>query len=317
MKKFALTTLTLLNFISLPSFADKKVTLALNWKPEPQFGGFYEAELKGFFKKNKVAVVIQPGGSGTPTVQMAAAGTVEFGIVSADELLISRERGSDLVALYVVYQTNPQGIMAHAERKFKNLGDVFSNPGTLAVQAGLPYADFLKKKYPNPKVKIVPYAGGISSFLSDPQYSQQCFVTSEPLAAKRAGKVPQTFLIAESGYNPYTTVIVTREKYWKQNQAQVQAFIQAVHLGWESYLKSPVATNQHMQSQNPAMDLLTFEESAKAQMDLIVPKTAGVRLGQMTEGRWSELGAQLKDLGVLKKAPDVKKLLIPYSQLIF
>ena len=30
-----------------------KVTLMLNWKPEPEFGGFYAAELNGEFKKKK------------------------------------------------------------------------------------------------------------------------------------------------------------------------------------------------------------------------------------------------------------------------
>src|SRR5690606_27248462 len=131
------------------SEANTKITLALNWKPEPQFGGFYAAELMGFFNNHKLDVNLQPVGSGTPTIQMVAAGRVGFGIVSADELLISRERGSDVIALYAVYQTSPQGIMVHKKRGFKKREDVFANTGTLAMQAGLPYAEFLKKKYSN------------------------------------------------------------------------------------------------------------------------------------------------------------------------
>ena len=71
-----------------------KVKLALNWKPEPEFGGFYAAP----FKKHGVDVEILPGGAGTPTVQMVGAGSAEFGIVGADELVVARSKGNNVVA---------------------------------------------------------------------------------------------------------------------------------------------------------------------------------------------------------------------------
>src|SRR5512135_1194737 len=66
------------------------ITLQLNWKPEPQFGGFYTAEQNGAYKRHGLAVEIVPGGVGTPTVQMVGAGKVDFAVVSADELVIAR-----------------------------------------------------------------------------------------------------------------------------------------------------------------------------------------------------------------------------------
>ncbi len=42
-----------------------KIRLALNWKPDPQFGGFYAAP----YDKHGLDVEILPGGAGTPTVQ--------------------------------------------------------------------------------------------------------------------------------------------------------------------------------------------------------------------------------------------------------
>jgi NitT/TauT family transport system substrate-binding protein len=62
----------------------------------------------------------------------------------------------------------------------------------------------------------------------------QCFVTSEPLAAKQTGVEPQTFLIADSGYNPYTTVLATSESYLKGNPQTAKAMIDAVREGWQS-----------------------------------------------------------------------------------
>jgi len=50
-----------------------------------------------------------------------AAGQVEFGITSADSLLMARDRGADLVAIYAAYQTFPEGIMVHASRGLESM----------------------------------------------------------------------------------------------------------------------------------------------------------------------------------------------------
>ena len=82
----------------------------------------------------------------------------------------------------------------------------------------------------------------------------QCFVTSEPLAAKKTGIEPQTFLIAESGYNPYTTVLATSESYLKANPQIVKSMIDAVREGWQAYLADPAKANEYMGRLNPTMD---------------------------------------------------------------
>src|SRR5438552_15940417 len=87
-----------------------KTRLALNWKPDPQFGGFYAAP----YERHGLDVDILPGGAGTPTVQMIGAASAEFGIVSADELVVARARGHDVVALFAVLQDCTQGLMDHA-----------------------------------------------------------------------------------------------------------------------------------------------------------------------------------------------------------
>ena len=112
----------------------RKIRLALNWKPDPQFGGFYAAP----YQAHGLDVEILPGGAGTPTIQMVGAGSAEFGVVSADELIVARSQGNDVVALFAVFQNNPQGIMVHASRKLKNLGDLLKSGGTLALQRGSP-----------------------------------------------------------------------------------------------------------------------------------------------------------------------------------
>jgi NitT/TauT family transport system substrate-binding protein len=288
-----------------------KTKIQLNWKPEPQFGGFYAAQ-DGVDAKHGLDVEVVAGGVGTPTVQMVGAGSVDFAVVSADEVILARQGGNDVVALFAVYQTNPQALMTHAERGFADIGDIFKNDGTVAMQQGLPYAQFLKGKYGFDKVKIVPSPGGdLSGFRSDPNFTQQCFATSEPIAAKELGLDVKTFLVADAGYNPYTTVLVTRGEVWKKNPELVKKVVAAVREGWQAYLADPKPTNDAMQKLNPSMDAETFAASAEVQKPLIeTEETKANGLGSMTRDRWATLAKQLVELKVTDAAPAPESLFV-------
>jgi len=285
------------------------LTFALNWKAEPEFGGFYQAKLAGSFEKRGLNVEIIEGGAGTPVVQMVANSKVPFGIAAADEVVLSQARGADVVALFAVYQTNPQGIMVHPERGFTSIADVFAAPGTLAIQSGAPYTLFLQAKFANAKVKLVPYAGGIAQFLTDANYSQQCFVTSEPLLAKKKNKPVTSFLIADAGFNPYGTVVIARRQYIDKNPQRVRDMIEAIREGWSEYLRATESANALMVKLNPAMDNQTMKESADVQKPFILgANTPNNVLGKMSGERWTTLVNQLSDLKLIKKKPVADKL---------
>jgi len=286
------------------------VRLALNWKAEPQFGGFYTADVNGGYAANGLVVEIIEGGSGAPTIQVVGAGQVDYAVVSADEVVISHDRGAgNVVALFATYQTNPQAIMAHRARGFKSIEDVLKGDGMLLWQAGLPYAQFLSRKYAPLGVRTAPYLGGIGNFQNDPKLSQQCFATSEPLTAARAGLAVDTFLIADSGYNPYTTVLVTTRQHLEQNPDEVRRMVAAVRAGWESYLEDPAPTNAKMGALNKAMDEQTFRESAVAQVPLIRTAETG-KVGEMSLERWQTLVGQLRELKVIRKDVDPARLFV-------
>ncbi|MBK6510323.1 MAG: ABC transporter substrate-binding protein [Haliea sp.] len=288
----------------------KPLTLALNWKAEPQFGGFYAAQVQGHYAANGLNVNIVEGGSGTPTIQMLLAGKVDYAIVSADEAVIALGRGaSDIVALFATYQTNPQGIMTHAARGFASLEQVMRGDGVLLWQSGLPYAQYLRKKYAPLTVVTAPYLGGIGNFQNDPKVSQQCFVTSEPLTAAAAGVKVKTFLVADSGYNPYTSVMVTRRQRLDIAPDEVKAMVAAVRGGWNDYLADPTATNAAMQALNKAMSAETFAASAQAQRELI--KTGSTaQVGEMSLARWQTLADQLLEIKVIQKPVAVDGLFV-------
>src|SRR5436190_1482793 len=93
--------------------------------------------------------------------------------------------------------------------------------GIYAARENGAFANFLKNKYGFGNVKVVAYDGGPGNFLANKDFAQQCFITSEPIAVKKQGSDPQVFLIADSGYNPYTAVIITTGKLAKENPSLV------------------------------------------------------------------------------------------------
>ncbi len=288
--------------------APAKVTLALNWVPEPEFGGFYAAREAGDFKQRGLDVEILGGGAGSPVLQMVATGRADFGTVGADELVMGQSRGTDVVAVFATYQTSPQGLMAHDARGIKSIGELFRG-GTLALETGLPYAAFLKQKFSWDGVKVVPYDGGLARFLADPMFAQQCYVTSEPLTAKRKGGDPKVFLVAEAGYNPYATVIVTRRALLRDKPAVVRAFVQASQAGWRRYLDDPSATNAVLARLNPAMEAAALADAALAQKALIeTPGTKARGLGSMEHARWNTLADQLLTLKLIEQRPKTEDL---------
>jgi NitT/TauT family transport system substrate-binding protein len=290
--------------------ATTEVKLALDWVPEPEFGGFYAAREGSAFTREHLTVEIQGGGAGAPVVQLVDRGKADFGIAGADEVITARARGADIIPVFATFQISPQGIMVHASRGAKGMADVLAG-GTLALEPGLPYATYLKKKYSFDKVKIVPYDGGVARFIADKDFAQQCFITSEPLAAAKKGADPKVFLVADEGFRPYVAVVITRKALWKEKPALVKAFVRAAREGWGAYLADPAPANAVMAKLNPTMAPETFAAAAKAQRPLVeTDETRQGKLGMMTRERWETLGKQLVELGIIDKAPPVDDYLV-------
>jgi NitT/TauT family transport system substrate-binding protein len=152
----------------------------------------------------------------------------------------------------------------------------------------------------------------VARFVKDKSFAQQCFITSEPIAAKRQGGDPQVFLVADEGFNPYLAVVIARGALWKENPDRVRAFVKATREGWRSYLDDPAPANAVMKKLNSTMDDETFMVAAEAQKPLIeTAETKAKGLGVMTRERWETMAQQLVDLKIIEKAPPVGDLFIP------
>lgn len=285
----------------------KKAKLVLNWFPKAQHGGVYAAQEQGIFEKHGFDVTIEPGGPQVSAVQIVASGNADFGLAHADQIIIAKNQGIDLVVLAAALQGSPQAFMFQENVEVDSFEDL--NGRTVFIQPGITYWDFLKSKYDLSGAKEMTYNGQHVNFLADPESVTQAFVTSEPFFMEKEGVKTKTLLISESGYNPYNVVLFVTKEYLEKNKETVASFVTAFSEGWMSYKDTSSEVNAAIHAANPniALDAIEFED--QAQKEFVYGGDAAEHgFGYMTEERWTTLIDQMAELGLLKEKFDANDI---------
>lgn len=287
-----------------------KVKMQMNWFPQPENAGELAAATLGYFPEN-VEVEVNPGGPGIAITQLLATGEVEFATCGADSILIAKEKGINLVGLLAAFQSNPQILYSHAEAGVKGFEDMVGKP--VAVSDGAVYYDFLAKKYGWSDSDKRKYDGAVATFLANKDLIQQGYYTSEPyFIAKEAPDTKfDTFLIADSGYNPYSSLLCTTQEYLDENPEVVKAVVEGAQKGWQD-LVDPTKNAKVLEAimeANPDHTPESMAFAVEKMPDLMFnADTEANGFGSMTDERWKTLMDQMVDLGVLKAPVDYKSV---------
>ena len=274
------------------------VRLQLNWFPESEHGGYYHAQLKGHYRAAGLEVTLLPGGPNTPVESQLISGRCEFGILNADKVLQTRAEGAPLVALLAPFQTFPRCIIVHDASPVKALADLKNL--TLIANQSLPFVMFLRHRFGLEGVDILPYKGGLALFTTMPTAAVQGYITSEPLILEQQGFKVRSLLVADAGFNPYTSVLVVTTTTLRERPGVVRAMVQASQRGWREYLAAPAGANAAIRQQNPEIAAAVLDYGAAHLKDLMLVGEAKERFGVMTAARWEELQQQLLDCGAMR-----------------
>jgi NitT/TauT family transport system substrate-binding protein len=273
--------------------------LQLDWYPQPEHGGFFAAQLLGYYKAEGLDVTLLPLPQYGSAAQIVASGKADLGLGSSDAILEWNSNGLPLVAVSATMQHDPQAVMVHQDSPIHDFKDLENH--TIAAQTGATWLKYVTQRYHLTQVRQVPSTLSIANFLADPGYVQQIFITSEPFFAKQAGSPVRTLLISSSGYDPYRVAFTSRD-FASQNPDLVAKFVRASIRGWQAYLADPTATNALLLKLNPALNPAQEAYSAQALKDggfITGSDPGGAQTGKMTAGRWQTLYEQLKSLGIL------------------
>jgi NitT/TauT family transport system substrate-binding protein len=290
-----------------------KVSFGTNWVPEGEHGGFFQALADGTYKSYGLDVTIVPGGPNENNRIRLIAGKIDF-FMSANTLqsFDAAANNVPVVAVAAMFQKDPQVFVTHPESKVTKLEDL--KPLTLFVsKEGIPtYFQWLKSEYGFSEEKVKPYTFNPQPFLADRKSAMQGYVTSEPFAIEKNAKFkPGVILLADYGFNSYSTLIETRRDVVDRKPDLVQRFVDASIVGWYHYLYGDNAPgNAMIKKLNPEMtDELLAYSVAKMKEYGIVDSGDTLRdgIGAMTDARVTSFFDKMVRAGVVRGDIDYRK----------
>ncbi len=243
-------------FLTSPASALDEVTFGTNWKAQPEHGGFYQAVATGIYEKAGLKVTIRPGGPQVNHAQLLAAGKIDFNMGgSMFEAFNYVQNDVPMVTIAAMFQKDPQVLIAHPGAGNDSLEAIKGKPVMISADARTGFWQFLKIRYGYTDDQIRPYTFNMGPFLADQSAVQQGYVTSEPFAIRKEGGFdPVVILLADAGYETYSTTVQTSWALVNENPDLVQRFIDASVRGWYSYLYGdPAPANALIKQDNPEM----------------------------------------------------------------
>ena len=283
------------------------VTIQMDWYAQAEHGGFFQAVAEGYYEDVGLDVTINQGGPNAMGTQKVISRALQFSIGRADDIIVHASNNLPVLIVSALMQHDPQAFLVHKESGIDSFEDLDNR--TVMTTPGAPMVRFIEKKY-GIKMNVVPVDYGMSRFLADTEFVQQCFITNEPYYIRQAGGNPATLLIADSGFDPYR-VIFTNRNYAEKNPEVVKAFVAASIKGWQSYMAGPRdRANAKIQELHAKMtdEFLAYSVNSMKENHLIAGAGPEDHTGLIDPVRVQEQIDMLLDIGLIKERIEAAKL---------
>ena len=290
-----------------------KVTFGTNWVPEAEHGGFYQALADGTYRRYGLDVTILPGGPNANNRILLPVGKIDF-FMSANTLqsFDAVEQNVPTLAVMASFQKDPQVLIAHPGPGINKLEDLKGLTLFVSKEGMATYFQWLRSDLGFKDAQVKPYTFNPQPFLADPRSAMQGYVTSEPYAVEKEGHFrPKVFLLADSGFDTYSTLIETRRDLVERKPDLVQRFVDASIIGWYNYIYGDNrAANDLIRKGNPEMtDEMIAYSIARMKEYGIVDSGDSLTLGvgAMTDARMRSFFDKMVRAGVVKPSIDLAR----------
>ena len=234
-----------------------KVTFGTNWLAEAEHGGYYQAVADGTYARYGLDVTIQQGGPTANNRMLLPVGKIEFYLgANMIQAFAAVEENIPTVVVAAIFQKDPQVLMSHPGVGLDTFDDLKKSDNILISKEGIAsYYQWLKTEKGFSEKQVKPYMFNAAPFITDKRAVQQGYVTSEPYQIEaKAGFKPNVFLLADYGFDTYSTTIETTRKLIETKPELVQRFVDASIIGWYNYIYGDNrAANALIKKDNPEM----------------------------------------------------------------
>ena len=280
-----------------------RITVQLDWVPQPEHGGLYQALARGYFREAGLDVVLVPGGPNAFVMQKLATGKADIGQSDSTNTILAIAQGIPITTIGAVFQNDPSVLMLHADSPIKTFQDLDGK--TIMARLEWAFLPYLRNKY-HINFNVIPQNFAVGNFVADKNFIQQGYYIAEPYYIVKGGAKYPKFLYAwDAGFDAYTA-LVANVPWAEAHPAELKAFMAAYIRGWKDYIEGdPAPANAMLKQLNPENtdDFLAFCRKMIIGEQLVIGRGAkdDSNTGRISRDRFKTQIGQLEELGILPK----------------
>lgn len=310
---FASLSVLVQSAIALSAAAAEKVSFGTNWLAQPEHGGFYQAVADGTYEACGLEVDIRQGGPQVNNRALMLAGKIDYYMGgNLIEPFHAVAQNIPIRVIAALFQKEPQVLMSHPGQGLETWEDLKSADKYFLSDTGFQtYFQWMITAFNFDPAKRTPYTFNSGPFIADPKSVQQGYITSEPFAIEReAGFQPNLFLLADFGFDTYSTTIETMQKTIDEKPEAVQCFVDGSIKGWYNYLYGDnTAANDLIKKENPDIsdEQIAFSIAKLKEYGIVDSgDTETLGIGAMTDMRMHSFYDKMVKAGVIEAGLDIK-----------
>jgi putative hydroxymethylpyrimidine transport system substrate-binding protein len=292
----------------------REFTLALDWFPNPDHAGIYEAVESGHFAEAGLEVRPQVPSDPSAPIKQVAAGRVDLAISYEPEVLLARNEGLEVVAVGALVQEPLTSLIS--------LGDELPTARDLAgkrvATAGIPYQTaylraILERSGINPdEVEQVDVGLNLLSSLLSGKVDATLgmFWNIEGVELRERGESPRIERVDELGIPTYDElVLVANAERLTEDPEPVRLFIAALERGTRDAARDPEGATRALLNANEDLDPALTRAQVDETVRVLLPRGGEEPFGYMDPARWERFAGFLVDEGLIDAPPDVDDVL--------
>jgi len=296
----------------------EKLTLDLDFYPNPDHAGIYMAQEEGFFKEAGLEVAIDSPSDPAAPLKDVAAGRVDLAITYEPEVMLAREQGLDVVAVAALVNRPLTSLIWLKSAGKSAINSVPDLKGKTVSYAGISYQEAFMKTIlrrahlGTSDVNLVNVGFGLlpSLISGKAQAMLGGYSNVEGVDLRERGKEPVITPVDQLGVPTYDElVIVARRSTLEEEGERIRLFISALRRGTEAAAKSPKAATAVILAANTDLEPKLAEAQVKATLPLLSARTAGKPYGWMNPEEWEAFAGWMRDEELISGQPKASELL--------
>ena len=281
---------------TVPSGSAQSFTLMLDWFPNADHVGIYQALAEGDFSKAAVNVHVQVPSDPAAPLRLLAAGRVDMAVSYEPEVLLARSQSQPLVSVAALVHQPLTSIVSVGSQRIRTPRDL---RGKTVGDAGIPYQHayletiLSKAGVPSSSVKEI----NVGSNLVPAMLSKRVNATLgaywnyEAIQLAQLGRHPNVIRMNQVGVPNYDElVLVVRESTLVHHADLVRRFVQAMARGYQSVRANPAAGVASLLKANPGLDPKLQRASVLATLRSFFPTDPKRPWGWQDQVEWNRYG---------------------------